>query len=81
MRMLVDVNIRKLFSRIGLSILGFTLLSAVAVSLQRRFAVLWILVTAIGMGVAGLYLPIPLFSASGPDDGGCHHTDSCLPFR
>ena len=58
MRILVNPNIRRLFIWIGLSILGFTLLSIIAVSLQWAFPVLWIVVCAVGSGIlifAALY--------------------------
>ena len=58
MRILVNPNIRWLFICISLSILGFTLLSVLAVVLQWPFPVLWIVVCAISSGVfifAALY--------------------------
>ena len=58
MRILVNPNIRWLFICISLSILGFTLLSVLAVVLQWQFPVLWIVVCAISSGVfifAALY--------------------------
>lgn len=58
MRILVNPNIRRLFIWISLSIVGFTLLSILAVSLQWPFAALWVLAWAVGMGaliLAALY--------------------------
>lgn len=58
MRILVNPNIRRLFICISMSILGFTLLSVLAVSLQWPFAALWVLAWAVGMGAlifAALY--------------------------
>lgn len=58
MRILVNPNIRRLFIWISLSIVGFTLLSILAVSLQWPFAALWVLAWAVGMGAlifAALY--------------------------
>ena len=50
MRILVNPNIRRLFLQIGLSILGATLLSVLAVSLHWPFAALWVLACTVGMG-------------------------------
>lgn len=58
MRILVNPNIRRLFLCIGLSILGFTLLSVLAVVLRWPFPVLWIVMCAVGCGIlifAALY--------------------------
>lgn len=50
MRILVNPNIRRLFLWIGLSILGFTMLSILAVSLHWPLPVLWVVLCAVGMG-------------------------------
>ena len=58
MRFLVNPNIQRLFICISLSMLAFTLLSALAVVLQWPFPVLWVVVCAAGMGtliLAALY--------------------------
>ena len=59
MRILVDRKIKHLFICILLLVVGFSSISVVAVSLQRKFAALYVLVSAICMGVfifAALYV-------------------------
>lgn len=58
MRILVNPNIRRLFIWVSLSIVGFTLLSILAVSLQWPFPFLWVVICAVGSGTlifAALY--------------------------